>query len=109
MSTKAYYTQEPEAIQYMALPTGYADVWLRQDIQQEETEDGTVWTAEEVYFRTSLSEEEVTENFDTLFSNGGPEVDEDTGEEAVTIEYTLAERVEILEEAFAEFVEEVLA
>lgn len=99
---KTEFSAEPATLAYMPLPDGKADVWLRQNITQEtrETENGTetVWTADEVYFRTSLSQEEIEENFDAIFENGGPVVDEDTGEE-LTDGVTLKERVEVLEES----------
>ena len=96
----AYYTTEPATITYMSLPDGtYADVWLRQNIEETKDEEGnTQYECDEVYFRTSLSEDEITENFDTIFENGGTTVDEDTGEESVN-NPTLAERVTALEEA----------
>ena len=61
----------------------------------------TGWTCDEVYLRTSLSYEEIEENFDTIFENEGEIVDKDTGEE-VADGITLAERVEILEAALIE-------
>ncbi len=108
MSQLTQYTEKPEAMQYMPLPDSeLADVWLRKNIAEvEDEQDGearTHYEADEVYFRTSLSEENVAENFDELFENGGTTVDEDTGEESVS-NPTLAERVEALEEAFMEYV-----
>ncbi|MCD7784563.1 MAG: hypothetical protein LUH18_03130 [Oscillospiraceae bacterium] len=92
----------------MPLPDSeLADVWLRKNIAEvkgeQDGESGTQYEADEVYFRTSLSEEDVAESFDELFENGGTTIDEDTGEESVS-NPTLAERVEALEEAFIEYV-----
>ena len=102
---QAYYTSEPEALTYMKLPDGNADVWLRKNIEEstQETEDGTqsVWTCDEVSFRTTLSKTEIEDDFDTIFENGGTTTDEDTGEESVDTP-TLAERVAALEEALIE-------
>ncbi len=101
---RAVYPQQPDEITYMELPNGQADVWLRKDIQLTTEDDdgydplGETWECDEVSFRTSLSEEEVTENFDTIFENGGPVIDEET-EEEVADGITLADRVEALEES----------
>ena len=96
---QAIYYEEPAATSYMQLPDGRADVWLRKDITQAEDEEGsTCWTCEGISFRTSLSQEEVEENLDTIWENGGPVVDEET-EEEVADGVTLKERVEALEEA----------
>ena len=61
---------------------------------------GRGWQCEEVYFRTTLSEDEVTENADELFANGGPAIDEE-GTESVS-EPTLSERLEAVEATIAE-------
>ena len=108
MMETVLYSQMPEAILYMALPDGRADVWLRQNIEQITDEnDDTQWTADEVYFRTTLTEEEVTKGFDALFENGGPTIDEETGEESAD-EPTVAERVDALEAAVLELAELIL-
>ena len=96
--TAIYYT-EPNTIDYMELPDGRADVWLRKDITETvDGEENTCWECEEVSFRTNLTQEEIEENFDEIFENGAPIVDEETQEE-VADGITLAERVEALEEA----------
>lgn len=83
---------EPEKIQYMPLPDGRADVWLRKDIHEDVDDYGgiTAWVADEVYFRTNLSKEEVEERFDELYANrgdGSSQADEDeiSAEEALQI------------------------
>lgn len=90
---KATYNMEPEAVLYMPLPNGKADVWLRKNIQETTEDEATVWTADEVYFRTSLDKESIEANFETLYENGGggtvvapdPEIDEISVEEALAI------------------------
>ena len=64
---KVFYEDRPEKVMYMPLPTGQADVWIREDIQQVTDEESTRWTADEVYFRTRQSLAEVTANADALF------------------------------------------
>lgn len=51
----------------MKLPNGQADVWLRRNIQQEESDDGVFWSADEKYIRTGLTLDEVNAQFDALF------------------------------------------
>lgn len=92
---KAKYNQQPTAITYMSLPNGEADVWLRKNIHEveEPTEEGhtqTFWECNEVYFRTKLTETEVTDNFEDLYLKySHPEP-------------TLTERVDALEEVVLE-------
>lgn len=61
------YDSKPEAVLYMKLPNGLADVWLRRNVQQEESEDCVSWSADEKYIRTGLTLDEVNEQFDALF------------------------------------------
>lgn len=68
----AYYESKPDELLYMPLPDGRADVWLRKNIAQAEQDGQTVWTAEEVYFRTVLTKERVEVDFDMLFEMGEP-------------------------------------
>lgn len=51
----------------MKLPNGQADVWLRRNIQQEESDEGVFWSADEKYIRTGLTLDEVNAQFDALF------------------------------------------
>lgn len=60
---RVYYGTKPVNLLYMPLPNGTADVWIRKDIQ--ENEDG--WQAEEIYFRTNQSFEEVSNNLNYIF------------------------------------------
>ena len=61
------YDSKPETVQYMKLPNGKADVWLRKNIQQEENDEGVFWSADEKYIRTGLTLDEVNAQFDALF------------------------------------------
>ena len=51
----------------MKLPNGQADVWLRRNVQQEESDEGVFWSADEKYIRTGLTLDEVNAQFDSLF------------------------------------------
>lgn len=51
----------------MKLPNGQADVWLRRNIQQEESDEGIFWSADEKYIRTGMTLDEVNAQFDALF------------------------------------------
>ena len=102
---KAICQSKPAIIDYMPLPDGRADVWLRTDIQEATDEEGNpCWECEEVSFRTSLSQREIEENFEAIFENGGPVVDEEA-EEEVSDGVTLKARVEALEESQLEMAE----
>lgn len=100
---------QPEEVVYMALPDGSADVWLHRNAEQTTDEDGTVWEAEEVYIRTSLSEEEVKDQFDAIFENPDAfmieeamaTLEETTGETSGALD-DLAEQVAALTEAIKE-------
>lgn len=76
-SMKAYYNNKPEELQYMPLPSGKADVWIRRNIRKPtegETAEGisgAAWEADEVYFRTSLDEESIRGRMDELYENNG--------------------------------------
>lgn len=61
------YDSKPETVQYMKLHNGQADVWLRRNIQQEESDEGVFWSADEKYIRTGLTLDEVNAQFDALF------------------------------------------
>ena len=64
---KAYFTQEPGRVWYIPQTDGSAEVWLRRNIEEIETEEGTQWRADEVTFTTRLTEEEVLEQADSYF------------------------------------------
>lgn len=69
MINTVHFMTKPERIMYMPLHNGYADVWLRKNIQPETARDGTVdgWVADEVYLRTSMSRADVESDFDRFF------------------------------------------
>ena len=46
---------------------GTAEVWLRRNIEPFETEEGSGYKADEVHFRTMLTEEEVLAQADHYF------------------------------------------
>jgi len=101
----AVYNYKPDEISYMSLPDGRADVWLRKSITETVGEDSnTVWECEEISFRTALTEEEIIENINVIWENGGPVIDEET-EEEVADGVTLEQRVEANEEAIVELAE----
>ena len=63
------FAEEPQAILYMPLPSGEADVFLRRNIRQETDGEGIeIWTAEEAQFRTVKTRDEVMKNFDSYFT-----------------------------------------
>lgn len=64
---KTYFTNEPERILYLKQNEGPAEVWLRQNIEEIETEEGIQWTAEEVMIHTNLTQEEIESQFDSYF------------------------------------------
>ena len=63
------FAEEPQAILYMPLPSGEADVFLRRNIRQETDGEGIeIWTAEEAQFCTVKTRDEVMKNFDSYFT-----------------------------------------
>ncbi|WP_165247455.1 hypothetical protein [Adlercreutzia sp. ZJ141] len=67
---KAIYYMLPDAVAYMPLPDGRADVWLRKGVSESEDDEGSVcWECEEVYLRTTLSRDDVVAMFDELFDS----------------------------------------
>lgn len=69
----------------MPLPNGTADVWLRTNICQVDTEE-LCWRADEIYLHTDRTLEEIVQNFDSYFVK----------------QPTDTERIEMMEDAFAE-------
>lgn len=98
-----------DKILYMPLPDGLADVWLRENIEEVEVDTGegkqTVWTADEVYFRTAKSQEEIEANFDEIFAAGGTgEVFDEEPEETGEV-LSLSARVQEIEDLIVEIAE----
>ena len=102
---KVYYDSKPDAILYQPLPDGTANVYLRKNIEQEEQptfnqgqeETQTVWTADEKQIITTMTKDEVTASFDSLFLSADIPTP------------TLKERVAVLENAIAEMTSEVVS
>ena len=88
---KTIFSSAPDEIEYRKQPDGSAEVWLRDNIEQAETEDGMVWQADEVQFTTRLSKAEVLSQKDGYFF-----------EEPVTTIDDLAEAIDILAEIILE-------
>ena len=71
---KVTFTEEPEVILYMPQVNDTADVWLRKNIEiKKDTEGNEYYKADEVYFNTRLTKEEVMEQFDSYFIIEEPE------------------------------------
>lgn len=69
MITKACYTERPNGIKYMLLPSGEADVWIRNNISEiiDPETDNISYEADEAYMRTSVAEDDISSDFDTWF------------------------------------------
>ena len=72
----AEFLVEPVAIEYIKLPDGQNDIWLRKNIVKttristtnEGNEDKiTIFTAEEAYMRGTVDKDEIEANFDKWF------------------------------------------
>ena len=70
---KTQYGCRPDPVCYMPLPgTCEADVWLTKNaVEIVDGENAGMWEADEIYFRTTMSREEIEANFDTLFERDG--------------------------------------
>lgn len=107
---KVYYNERPDRIRYGKRSDGYADVWIRDNIAEEtvDSEEGelTQWTADEEYFLTSASYEEITAVQD---GNYDPyKVVPKTDPEPVDNITFIAARLDAIEDAFAELVGEII-
>lgn len=103
---KTYFSQKPEAIQYMLLSDKQtADVWLRKNISQEietgyfDKEENIYYTADEVYFRTKLSYSYIQENFEQVYEEVSKNIP------LPNVNITLDDRMNALESAIAELAE----
>ena len=76
---RVQFSEQPERILYMK-NKGKADVWLRKNITEVTTEEGTLWEADEVYVSTYLSREEIAQQFDSYFEEEIPITVEDLAE-----------------------------
>lgn len=105
---KTYFSEKPNAIQFMTLPDKItSDVWLRKNITKEtgtntESEEVTTYeyyTADEVYFRTQLSYDYIEQNFEQVYEEMSKIVP------ITPVEIPITERIEVLESAVAELAE----
>ncbi|MBR5949115.1 MAG: hypothetical protein IKZ82_10815 [Clostridia bacterium] len=69
---KIVFDEPPAPLEYINLPTGEGDVWLRRNITQISRQDDEgnsypAWEAEEAYMRTTAHEAEIAANFDLFF------------------------------------------
>ena len=70
MVTKAYYTERPDSIKYMSLPSAdTADLWMRKNIAEvTDPETGAKnYEADEAYMRTTATEAEITADFEAWY------------------------------------------
>lgn len=87
------FSEEPTNIQYMPLPNGEADVWLRKNIcAVKDNEGNDMYQADENYFRTTEDEATILENFDEWFDYEMP------NEEPQTVEDLLLDMMADFEE-----------
>lgn len=69
MITKAYFTERPESIKFMPLPSGDADLWMRKNITEitdPETHEVS-YEADEAYMRTDATKAEIEADFEGWF------------------------------------------
>ena len=65
---KMYSSVKPDKILYVSHSDGSAEARLRKNIHQEETDDGQIWVADEIFIsRTMLTAEEIDSQFDEYF------------------------------------------
>lgn len=104
MVTKAYYTERPDSIKYMSLPSAdTADLWMRKNIAEvTDPETGAKsYEADEAYMRTTATEAEITADFDAWYETASawqppvPEKKPGTQEERIA---ALEDAVEKLKE-----------
>lgn len=75
MINRTIFDERPEALGYIPLSNGKADIWLRKNIREfavEESVDGetftvTKWAADEAYMRASLPLSTVEADLDAAF------------------------------------------
>lgn len=73
---RVQYADKPDKIQYMPLPDGMADVWLRKNIEKQTGEmdsaQYTYYEADEVYFRTNDTKAQIESDFEKYFEENLP-------------------------------------
>ena len=87
--------KQHNTIDYYVLPNGKKDVFLHKNETTElDEENNPIYVAEEVYFQTEKSKEEIENNFDSYWEN----------REVVYVEPTDKERLKVLEQAMLEMI-----
>ena len=66
MLNRAEYTERPTEVYVETHPDGN-DAWLRNDIIEVLGEENHHWEANEAYFKTNASEEDILEDFEGYF------------------------------------------
>lgn len=107
MIAKASFTERPESIKYMVLPSGDADLWMRKNIAEVvDPETNMVsYEADEAYMRTKATEAEIAANFEGWFETASaweppvPEKEPETENERIV---ALEEDVASLKKANAD-------
>ena len=82
MKSIVHAAEKPQEIQYTARKDGMADVWLRRNITQQTCPsdgegDNLEYVYDEVFFRTTASQEDISGDLDTYWTVGqewAPEV-----------------------------------
>ncbi len=114
MITKAYFTERPESIKFMPLPSGDADLWLRKNIAEitdPETNEVS-YEADEAYMRTDAAKAEIEADFEGWFETAGewqptqPKPEPGTEDERIA---ALEGEVETLKQENAALAEELQA
>lgn len=57
--------RKPEALAYFLLPSGIADVYIRDNVHMTDGEEGQYYEYDETYFQTTETREDIEENLDT--------------------------------------------
>lgn len=96
MKQVTHFTEMPESIRFESFPGKAARVWLRKNVAGEPVaaEDGaeyTAYKADEVYFETTATEDEVKAAFDDWYAFGESWTEEDGKEPSLADRVTNAE------------------
>ncbi len=90
MLTTTFFSEKPNSLVFETHDLNR--VWLRKNIKKQKDEEGNIsYSADEVYFETSATKEEIEQDFDKYFTYG-----ETWSEPTVP---TLEDRVKDLEDA----------
>lgn len=66
MLNKAEFTERPEKV-CVETHEGGNDAWLRNNIIEVTGEEGSHWEADEAYFKTEATEDDILKDFDGYF------------------------------------------